>query len=80
MTKEIVEHKDKLGRLLKVGDCVAYPVQNSLVIGVIKKNNPKMVKVAQVPAQRWGGDSNKYPSDCVKLDGAEVTMYLIKNV
>jgi hypothetical protein len=80
MAKEIVEHKDKLGRILKAGDCVAYPVQNSLVIGTIKKINPKMVKVAQVPAQRWGGDSNKYPADCVKLDGADVTMYLIKNV
>ena len=73
----IPEHRDKLGRLLKVGDCVAYPASNSLVIGVIKKVNPKMVGVAMLGKHRWG-PKNKYPFDCVLLEGPEVSMYLLK--
>lgn len=77
MAKELPEHRDKLGRLLKVGDCVAYPGGNTLIIGTIKKLNPKMVGVVRVGKSSWG-PSNKYPSDLVLLDGPEVTMYLIK--
>lgn len=79
MPKVILEHSDKLGRKLSVGDCVVYPQKNSLVVGTIKKFNPKMIKVARVPAGSWGGEINKYPSDLVKVDGPEVTMFLIKN-
>ena len=78
MAKELPEHRDKLGRLLKVGDCVAYPSHNSLEIGSIKKLNPKMVGVTKVGG-KYRSASNKYPSDLVLLDGPEVTMYLIKN-
>ncbi len=77
MAKEIPEHRDKLGRLLKVGDCVAYPSSNSLIIGTIKKINPKMIGVAQV-GKKSRNPSNKYPSDLVLLDGPEVTMFLLK--
>ena len=78
MAKEIPQHRDKLGRLLKVGDCVAYPGSNTLIIGTVKKLNPKMVGVARVGKKGWG-PSNKYPSDLVLLEGPEVTMYVIKN-
>jgi hypothetical protein len=80
MPKEIPEHRDALGRALKMGDCVAYPQSNSLVIGVIRKINPKMIGVTRVGKKGWGSEKNKYPVDCVLLDGPEVTMYLIKNV
>jgi hypothetical protein len=76
--KPPIEHRDRLGRLLKVGDCVAYPSSNTLVIGTIKKLNPKMIGVNKVGV-KGRGPSNKYPSDLVLLDGPEVTMYLIKN-
>ena len=79
MAKELPVHSDKLGRVLQLGDCVVYPQSNSLVIGTVKKFNPKMVKVAIVPSRTWGGETNKYPSDLVKVDGPEVTMYLIKS-
>jgi hypothetical protein len=78
MPKEVPEHRDKLGRLLNVGDCVAYPSSNSLVVGIVKKLNPKMIGVSQLGEDRWG-DSNKYSNDLVILDGPDVTMYLIKN-
>jgi hypothetical protein len=74
-----IEHTDRLGRVLKVGDCVAYPAGNTLVIGVVKKINPKMVGVSELgKARTWGSAKNKYPQDCVRLDGPEVTMYLLK--
>jgi len=75
MAKEIPEHKDKLGRPLKVGDCVAYPDSNTLEVGIIKKINPKMIGVVK-PKSKW--QRNKYPQDMVLLDGPEVSMYLLK--
>lgn len=80
MAKEIPEHKDRLGRVLKVGDCVVYPSHNSLEIGTVKKLNNKMVKVWRVGTKesRWYSGSNKYPSDIVIVEGPEVTMYLLR--
>lgn len=79
MAKAIIEHTDKLGRILAVGDCVVYPSSNSLNVGTIKKFNPKMITVLEVPTGKWRGtESNKYPHDIVKVDGPEVTMFLIK--
>jgi hypothetical protein len=51
-----------------------------LVIGVIRKINPKMIGVTRVGSKGWGSEKNKYPVDCVLLNGPEVTMFLIKNV
>jgi hypothetical protein len=75
MAKEVPAHKDKLGRLIKIGDCVAYPDSNSLVVGVVKKLNPKMIGVSRIKA-KW--TQNKYPQDMVLLEGPEVTMYMLK--
>lgn len=74
------EHYDKLGRLLGEGDCVAFPSANTLCIGTITKVNPKMLKVKQLGSTGyWARGTNKYPSDLVKLEGEDVTMYLLKN-
>jgi hypothetical protein len=77
---EEIIHKDKLGRLLKIGDCVVYPAHNSLEVGTVKKLNKKMVKVWRASAKptKWYTGSNKYPNDIVIVDGPEVTMYLLK--
>jgi len=79
-TKPTPEHKDRLGRILKLGDCVVYPSHNSLEVGTVKKINNKMVKVWRVGAKegRWYTGSNKYPKDIVIVEGPEVTMYLLK--
>jgi hypothetical protein len=78
--KEPIEHKDKLGRIIKVGDAVCYPCRNSLEFGTVKKLNNKMVKVweAGAPQWEWYKGSNKYPNDVVIVDGPEVTMYLLR--
>ena len=76
--KEQPEHKDRLGRVLKIGDCVVYPSHNSLSVGTVKKLNPKMVKVVPVGTKYRSSGSNKYPQDMVVVDGPEVTMYLLQ--
>lgn len=73
--KEPVVHKDTLGRVLEVGNYVAYSDSNQLRIGIIEKLNPIMVKVKAL-SYTWS--VNKYPQDTVKLDGPELTMYLLK--
>lgn len=79
-SKKQPEHKDKLGRVLAVGDAVCYPSHNSLELGTVKKLNPKMVKVHEAgrASSKWYSGSNKYPNDLVKVDGPEVTMYLLR--
>ena len=76
MAKALVEHKDLFGQPLELGDCVVYPRSNIMMVGTVAKINPKMVGVKGVSG-RWG-DCNKYPAELVKVNGAEVTMYLLK--
>jgi len=79
--KKEPEHRDCLGRLLKVGDCVAAAHGNGLMIATIKKLNPKMLKVKEVGhvASKWNtGEHNKYASECAILEGSDVTMFLLK--
>ena len=76
MPKEIPEHRDILGRVLAVGDYVAYPDSNGLRLGKLDKLNQKMVRVATGKA--WRSTVNKYPIDTVKLDGPDLVMYLLK--
>jgi hypothetical protein len=77
--KAIVEHKDKLGRILNIGDAVCFPDRNSLELGTVKKLNAKMVTVYEVGIQyKWYTGSRKYPNDLIKVDGPEVTLYLLR--
>jgi hypothetical protein len=76
MPKEIPEHRDILGRVLAVGDYVAYPDSNGLRLGKLDKLNQKMVRVTT--GREWRSTVNKYPIDTVKLDGPDLIMYLLK--
>jgi hypothetical protein len=76
VAKEIPEHKDILGRVLAVGDHVAYPDSNGLRLGKLDKLNQKMVRVTT--GREWRSTVNKYPIDTVKLDGPDLVMYLLK--
>lgn len=78
MTKSLPEHKDMLGRNLVVGDAVCFPSSNTLYIGIIEKINPKMIRVKTVGSKyTWG--TNKYPTDLVKLEGSDVTFFVLQN-
>lgn len=76
MPKELPEHKDLLGRVLNVGDYVAYPDSNQLKIGKIDKLTKKMVRVTTGKA--WRPTTDKYPSDTTRLDGPDLTIFLLK--
>lgn len=78
MGKVIPEHKDKLGRILAVGDAVCYPVSNTLYVGTVTKLNAKMVKVQKISKNPRPSELNKYPADVIKLDSAEVTFYALQ--
>lgn len=80
MTKEKIApaHNDLFGQPIAVGDCVVYPRSNLMMVGTVIKLNPKMVGVRAVGSRSWGS-ANKYPQELVKVNGAEVTMYLLKN-
>lgn len=74
------KHKDKLGRLIQIGDFVAYPQSNSLQVGKIIKLNNKMVKVQHISNSKYrAGEYNKYPNDCVKLEQSDMTWFILKN-
>jgi hypothetical protein len=79
--KETVEHKDKLGRPISVGDFVAYPDRNTLEFGRVVKINNKMIGLwPAVNASKWRSkNTNKYPADLVKLDEKDMTWYILKN-
>ncbi len=80
MTKEVPQHKDKLGRLLSVGDFVAYPTHNSLEFGKVMKVNNKMIGVVPVIQKyKHYKNTNKYPSDIVRLEETDMTWYILKN-
>lgn len=76
--KVVPEHKDRLGRVIPVGACVAFPDSNTLYVGVVQRFTPKMVEIKTV-----GGNYNfttkKYPTDTALLEGSEVTMFLLMN-
>jgi hypothetical protein len=78
--KEAPVHKDKLGRLIKIDDFVAYPSRNSLEFGKVVKLNNKMVGVIPVTTKyRVYGNTNKYPQDLVRLEASDMTWYILKN-
>ncbi len=77
MTKEIPQHKDKLGRTIAIGDFVAFPQSNALYVGKITKLNPKMVKVLSLPKAK--SDYDKYPEDVVRLEATDMTWFMLKN-
>jgi len=70
------KHPDKLGRELNMGDCVVYPDGNSMMIGTVIKFTLKMITVKAIG---WRSENRKYSMDVIKIDGPEVTMYLIKH-
>lgn len=78
--QEAATVKDLINRELAVGDVVAFnpPSYKGLTIGKIVKINPKMLRIAFRPSRGEMSETNVYPNDVAKLDGPEVTMYLLK--
>jgi len=79
--KEAIEHRDRLGRLINVGDFVAAADNNRLSVGVVCKLNLKMIQYKTISKERyWAGRRvNKYPDDVIVVEGPDVTFYILKN-
>jgi len=75
MSKEIPEHRDILGNVVKVDDVVVYPSHNSLKIAQVKKLNPKMINVS--PVGKTYHD-RKYPTDLLIVDDPKITLYILQ--
>ena len=79
--EKIIEHRDRLGRLIKLGDFIAAADNNRLSVGIVSKLNPKMVQYKTVSKEKYwhGRRVNKYPDDVVIIEGPDVSIYLLKN-
>lgn len=78
----MIEHQDKLGRDLTVGDAVAFPHHNGLLVGKVTKLNPKMLSIQSLDTKykRWNdSDYRKYPQETVRLDEVDLTVYILRN-
>lgn len=70
------QHADALGRTINIGDYVAYPSHNSLLIGRVSKLTAKMVVVTRNTTRRVS-ESRKYSQDLVLLEHEYVIQYLL---
>ena len=78
MPKESPIHTDKIGQVLELDLCVAYPDGNSLQLGKIIKINPKMIKLSRLGGN-YRSTVNKYPKDTIIVDSSALSMYLLKS-
>jgi hypothetical protein len=69
-------HRDMFDREVIVGDTIAYTQDNCLHIGKIAKLTAKRVHVNRIGRHAWG--SQQLPGTFIKLDGPEVTAWLLK--
>lgn len=73
------EHKDCLGREVKIDDHVAFSHHNTLYVGKVIKVTPKQVRVVPIGG-RWNQDGMlKYTSQCCLVGGPELTYHILKN-
>lgn len=77
--------QDIIGRDLAVGDIVAFkfPYGKDLGVGTVIKIAKKTVRI-EYRGTNWRGvdetmDSLAKPSNVVKLEGPDLTLYLLKN-
>lgn len=77
----MTEHRDRLGRIIKIGDFVAAADNNRLSVGTICRLHPKMIQYQTISHEKYwhGRRINKYPGDVVVVTGPEVSMFILKN-
>ena len=75
MPDEVI-HKDILGNVINEGDSVVYPHHNSMKIGTVKKNSPKMVMVQAIGRTYV---DRKYPNELLVVNDPKISLYLLKN-
>lgn len=84
MSKKEIIHRDLLGKLISVGDIVAFAESGSQYVGKITKLTAKRVKINRITAHdpnRWYKQLayQRPPDDVVIIEGLHVTAYILKN-
>ena len=79
-----IEHRDLLGKLIKVGDVVAFPSQSEQLVGVVIKLTAKRVKVnrlTEYAENTWyKRDFYQCKPECtVIVEGPHVMTYVVKH-
>ena len=72
--------EDFLKRKLDIGDSVVFipPYSKTMTLGRVIAFSPKMVRVVYQDWRKREIESNRYPGELVKVDGPDLTMYLLK--
>ena len=75
------EHKDCLGREVKVDDHVAFSHHNTLYVGKVIKVTPKQVRVVALGARGYRAEEGylKYTTQCCLVGGPELTYHILRN-
>jgi hypothetical protein len=76
----VEEHKDLLGREVKIDDYVGFCHHNSMYVGKVIKITPKQVRVVPL-LTRYRQDDGflKYTNQCVLIGGPELTYLILKH-
>lgn len=76
----VEEHKDLLGRQVKIEDYVAFTHHNSLYVGQVIKVTPKQVRVRPLGTNYRQDDGLlKYTAQCCLVGGPELTFHILKH-
>jgi hypothetical protein len=74
------DHRDLLGREVKLDDHVAFSHHNTLYVGKVIKVTPKQVRVVPVGYGRWRDEGLlKYTCQCCLIGGPDLTFHILKN-
>lgn len=77
------EHRDRLGRLIQIGDLVVVAGHNQLEVGIVCKLNAKMIQFKAISHSIYAKDRRimlyEYPYNTAVISGPDVTMFLVKN-
>jgi hypothetical protein len=84
MSKKEIVHRDLLGKIISVGDIVAFAESGTQYVGKVYKLTAKRVKLNRITAHdpnRWYKQSSyqRPPDDVVIIEGLHVTAYILKN-
>jgi hypothetical protein len=73
-------HLDILGRRILPGDFViSQSYGQELGIYVVERLTEKMLKLKKIKSGNRKSNQLRYPDDCVKVEGPEVTLFLLNN-
>ena len=68
LTVTNIQHKDKIGQILKPGDTVAYVRWNSINVGYIRNLTPKRVQVLPYGENSFSTSSPQQPNRILKIE------------